>query len=129
MEELINKKCYEVFHGTTQPPEGCPMKKMLASQNLEVAEMEMEVLGGVFIVSCTPVTDDKGNLQKIIHIATDITDRKRAEEALKKSEKELKKRIKELEEFYDIAIGRELRMKELKEINEALEVELKKYKK
>ena len=129
MEELINKKCYEVFHGTTQPPEGCPMKKMLASKNLEVAEMEMEVLGGVFIVSCTPVTDDKGNLQKIIHIATDITDRKKAEKELKRNEKELKKRVQELEEFYNIAVGRELRMKELKEINEALEAELKKYKK
>lgn len=32
-----------------------------------------------------------------------------------KLENELKKRIKELEEFYDIAIGRELRMVELKE--------------
>jgi len=125
-EELKNRKCYEVFHGTNQPPEGCPIKKMLASKNLEVAEMEMEALGGIFIVSCTPVIDVNGNLRKIIHIATDITDRKRAEEALKKSEKELKKRIKELEEFYDIAVGRELRMKELKEENESLKKELNK---
>ncbi|MFZ3137686.1 MAG: PAS domain S-box protein [Thermodesulfovibrionales bacterium] len=129
IEELINKKCYEVFHDTNQPPEGCPMKKMLASKNLEVAEMEMEALGGVFIVSCTPVIDGNGNLQKIIHIATDITDRKMAEKELKRNEKELKKRVQELEEFYNIAVGRELRMKELKEINEALEAELKKYKK
>jgi len=129
LEELKNRKCYEVFHSTTQPPEGCPMKKMLASKNLEVAEMEMEALGGVFIVSCTPVIDDNGNLQKIIHIATDITDRKMAEKELKRNEKELKKRVQELEEFYNIAVGRELRMKELKEEIEALEKELKKYKK
>lgn len=129
MEELKNRKCYEIFHSTNQPPEGCPMEKMLASKNLEVAEMEMEALGGIFIVSCTPVTDDNGNLRKIIHIATDVTDRKMAEKELKRKEKELKKRVQELEEFYNIAVGRELRMKELKEINEALEAELKKYKK
>jgi DNA-binding NtrC family response regulator len=52
--------------------------------------------------------------------------RKLAEEALKKNEKELKKRIQELEEFYDIAIGRELRMMELKRENEKLREKLEK---
>lgn len=37
-----------------------------------------------------------------------------------KSERELKKRLKELEEFYDMAVGRELRMKKLKKENEEL---------
>lgn len=54
---------------------------------------------------------------------------KKAVEALQKSEEELKKRVKELEEFYNIAIGRELRMKELKEEMESLKEELGKYKK
>jgi DNA-binding NtrC family response regulator len=52
--------------------------------------------------------------------------RKMAEEALKKNEKELKKRVQELEEFYDIAIGRELRMVELKQENEKLREKLEK---
>ena len=52
--------------------------------------------------------------------------RKLAEEALKKNEKELKKRVQELEEFYDIAIGRELRMMELKQEYEKLREELEK---
>lgn len=56
----------------------------------------------------------------------DITMRKKAEEALKRNEKELKKRVQELEEFYSIAVGRELRMKELKEEIESLKKELKK---
>ncbi|MBM4146801.1 MAG: PAS domain S-box protein [Nitrospira sp.] len=64
--------------------------------------------------------------KKRIASLLDVTERKKSEEALKKSEKELKKRIKELEEFYDIAVGRELRMKELKEEIESLKKELKK---
>jgi PAS domain S-box-containing protein len=52
----------------------------------------------------------------------DITERK-------KTEAELKKRIQELEDFYNMAVGRELRMKELKEEIEDLKEELEKYKK
>ncbi len=81
-KELIGRKCYEIFHNAGEPPEGCPLVKMLASGKLEENEMEVEALGGVFLVSCTPVFDEKGNVQKIIHIVTDITERKRAEKAL-----------------------------------------------
>lgn len=66
---------------------------------------------------------------QIITSALEDFERKKAEKALKKSEKELKKRVKELEEFYDIAIGREIRMKDLKEEIEGLKKELEKYKK
>ncbi|GLI38762.1 PAS domain S-box protein [Geobacter hydrogenophilus] len=87
-EEIIGRKCYEVFHnsGCTEPPQGCPMEKVLLSNNVETVEMEAEAFGGVFLVSCTPVFDDGGKVDKIIHIATDITARKRAEEALRESE-------------------------------------------
>ncbi len=44
----------------------------------------------------------------LIGMFRDITERRRARE-------ELKNRVKELEEFYDMAVGRELKMKELKE--------------
>jgi DNA-binding NtrC family response regulator len=45
------------------------------------------------------------------------------------AEEQLKKRFKELEEFYDMAVGRELKMVELKEEIVILKEELKKYKK
>jgi PAS domain S-box-containing protein len=46
----------------------------------------------------------------------------------KKTENEIKKRIKDLEEFYDIAIGRELRIKQLAKENQQLQEEVEKYK-
>jgi diguanylate cyclase (GGDEF)-like protein len=51
--------------------------------------MELETLGGVYLVSCTPIFDKEGCLEKIIHIATDITERKKIEDALMESEKKL----------------------------------------
>src|SRR4030042_3100043 len=49
--------------------------------------------------------------------------------ARQQAEEQLKKRFKELEEFYDMAVGRELKMIELKEEKERLTEELKRYKK
>jgi DNA-binding NtrC family response regulator len=53
----------------------------------------------------------------------------RMQEELCRSKKELKKKVRELEEFYDIAVHRELRMKELKEEIESLNEKLEKHKK
>ena len=61
-------------------------------------------------------------------VGRDITERKQIEEALQKNEKELQKRVKDLEEFYEAAVGRELKMIGLKEEVESLKKELKKYK-
>lgn len=56
----------------------------------------------------------------------DITMLKEAEQALLKNEEELQRRVKELEDFYDMAVGRELRMIELKEEIENLREQLSK---
>ncbi len=48
--------------------------------------MEIPAFGGTCLVSCTPVMDEAGNLERVIHIATDITALKRAEQALSDSE-------------------------------------------
>jgi two-component sensor histidine kinase/CheY-like chemotaxis protein len=92
-QALAGKKCYEVFHGkdTVIPPDGCPLEKLLSSGQMETHEMQVEALGAVFLISCTPVFNGQGQLEKIIHIAMNITDRKLAENALHASllEKEL----------------------------------------
>jgi two-component system cell cycle sensor histidine kinase/response regulator CckA len=92
--EILGKKCYEIFHGNHQPTTGCPMEKMLDPGSIETVEMEMEALGGVFLVSCTPILDEQSHLKGIIHIATDITARKRAEELLKLNELRLEALVK-----------------------------------
>jgi PAS domain S-box-containing protein len=68
------------------------------------------------------IFDKQGNFIEFQSVGSDITERKRMEE-------ELRKRIEDLEKFYDMAVSRELKMKEMKNEIESLKVELSKYKK
>ena len=63
------------------------MEALLRKGVLETVEMEMEAFDGIFLVSCTPITDKDGNLEKIIHIATDITQTKKLETELRQARK------------------------------------------
>ncbi len=82
---LKTKKCFEVFHLSNRPPDECPLEKMLRTKQFETVEMEIDVLNSIFLVSCTPIVDKNGEIQKVIHIATDITEHKQTEEALRQS--------------------------------------------
>ena len=95
-EELRGKKCYEIFHNADHEPQQCPLQQMVTSGHIETVEMEMEALEGTFLVSCTPVLDIEGRLDKIIHIATDITERKIAEQQIRIHEEQLRSLASEL---------------------------------
>lgn len=88
-EELRGRKCYQVFHSRGQAAPGCPMTDLLVSGRLSTVEMEMEALGGTYLVSCTPVFGAGDRLEGVIHIATDISDLKRAREELERRNQEL----------------------------------------
>lgn len=125
-KELVGKHCFELMHGTKKPPAGCPMQTMIAAGGKQDGEMAVESFGRTFFVTCTPVNDQQGKLQKCIHIATDITQQKQDEAELRKHRDhleelvnertaELESKNAELERMNRLFVGRELRMVELKE--------------
>lgn len=83
LDELLQAKCYGIFHPDGRPPQDCPMMAVVASRSPGKVEREMEILGGYYLVSCTPVFDESGNIRRVIHIATDISQRKKAEDAVR----------------------------------------------
>lgn len=89
--EILGKSCFDIFHKTAggDRPENCPMREMLKNQKYEASAMEIEGCDGKFLVSCTPVFDLEGNIAKVIHIATDITQLKETEKNLIESEQKL----------------------------------------
>ncbi|RMF91656.1 MAG: PAS domain S-box protein, partial [Methanobacteriota archaeon] len=86
LEQMSGEKCYRFFHGTDSPPEGCPHEKLLRSNHPETMEMVMETLEGTYLVTVAPILSESGRIEGVLHIAKDITERKRAEEALRRSE-------------------------------------------
>ncbi len=58
----------------------------------------------------------------VLFAEKDVTESKRLE-------RELEDKVQELQEFYDMAVGRELRMIELREEMDKLKLELGEYKK
>ena len=83
-KEVEGGFCYNIFHSTKIgcPPDGCPMEKIINKKDFKTVEMEMEALDGTYLVSCTPLLGENSEPEKIIHIATDITEMKNAEKKL-----------------------------------------------
>lgn len=63
----------------------------------------------------TPIRDSQGNVTGILGILWDITEKKAGEDALRQHTESLKQSNLELERFNRLAVGRELRMIELKQ--------------
>jgi two-component system, NtrC family, sensor kinase len=104
-------------------------KRLDFEETYKIGEWKRETVnvkknGELFFVHLTSIAvkDKTGVPIGIITACEDITKHKRLED-------EHKKRLKELEEFYDLAVGMEVRMRQLKEENEELKEALKKYKK
>jgi PAS domain S-box-containing protein len=92
LPDIMGKKCHELFHHQDPQhyPDGCPLAKVIRSGRMETAELDACAFGGNSLITCIPVFGNDGQLEKIIHIATDITLKKLMEEALLKSESRLK---------------------------------------
>ena len=87
----------------------------------KVSQSIIEVQRATFDVFFSPYRKDD-DIAGAIGMAVDISD-------IRKAELEIKNRVKELEDFYDMAVSRELRMKELKDELERLKSELARYRK
>jgi len=83
-EELIGKKCYEVIHGLKEPIAGCPCKETLKTKKAGTGEITDR--GRCMYITADPILNDKGELTAFVHTAKDITERKKAEEALRERE-------------------------------------------
>ncbi len=77
-------KCYEVFHGTQKPPEWCPSYQALKSNSPTTLEIFEPSLQKFLEIQSIPRSDASRGIPGILQIVEDITERKKAEGALKR---------------------------------------------
>ncbi|PVV84446.1 PAS domain S-box protein [Dehalogenimonas alkenigignens] len=81
-EELIGKTCFEVSHGTGEPVENCPHLRTLDSGQPAEVEIHNAAKGTYTVVSTYPMFGPAGEVVATVHIAQDITERKKMQEKL-----------------------------------------------
>ncbi|TET43678.1 PAS domain S-box protein, partial [Candidatus Aerophobetes bacterium] len=102
-EDLIGKTCYEVLHKRDKPWSNCPMAKVFKDEKTHTEEIDDPNIGIPLLVSASPIFDEKGKIIGGVHVAKDITERKKMEEALKKQTHDLGERVKELNCLYGLS--------------------------
>ena len=85
-EEAVGQHCYHLLHKSEKPPMACPHKALMEDGHSHQSEIYEERLDVWLQVNVTPLYDINNELAGSIHIARDITQQKRSEQAHRESE-------------------------------------------
>jgi len=97
-EELVGKRCFEVIHSRDKPLPDCPYHRMKVTKKAETLEINDPNVGLSLLINVSPLFDDNGEHIGCVHVAKDITERKKAEDDLLKSEKKYRELVEVLNE-------------------------------
>jgi PAS domain S-box-containing protein len=120
---LTGKKCYKAYHGANESCAICPSKETFKSgkaayELVPKRDSKGEIVGWLDLYSFPMIDNETKELQGIIEYVHDVTERK-------KMESELNQRIEELNQFYDMSVTRELKMKDIKNKMGDLKLQIK----
>jgi PAS domain S-box-containing protein len=90
-DKILGKTCYEITHHRSEAcPDvtgsTCPLRQtVLKGQIARTEHIHKDAEGNkiYFEIASYPVRDSHGEISRIVHLSRDVTDRRRAEEALK----------------------------------------------
>lgn len=116
LSRIADRKCYEALWGRDENCRICPVEKVLQDLKTHTIEVENRRIGKTFVISASPIFDDNNNIVGMVHVTKDITDRKKAENALIEARSQLEARVVE-------------RTRELTILNERLYAEIAERKK
>lgn len=77
--EILKKKCYESYHGSTSPPESCPSCRSLQTGHPTVSEMFDPFLDKYIEVKALPLLNKDHQIAGLVHVVRDISGSKKYE--------------------------------------------------
>lgn len=95
-DDCVGSICHEAIHGSGEPHNSCPHRQLIKDGLEHTEEIQEARLGGDFMISVSPLLDFEGKLIGSVHVARDITGRKKMEKELKNSINEKDLLIKEI---------------------------------
>ena len=84
-EEIVGEICYHQVCRMASDDD-CPHRHTIRDGRSHSLELHLDHLGGDFQITTSPIRDRNGRICGSLHIARDITDSKRAADALRQSE-------------------------------------------
>gem|GEM_PF-686412 len=93
-EDLKRQSCYELIQGRDLPCQGCTAVRAFQTGQSQEGE-HITPDGKTWITRSNPIKDGRGEISGVVHIALNITERKQAEEEVRKARDELETRVEE----------------------------------
>ncbi len=88
-DDLVGKRCYEIWHQRDTPCEICPVIRAIETGIAQRDELETPD-GRAWFIRGYPVKNEGGQLVGAVEVTLEITERKRAQEALRESEEQFR---------------------------------------
>ena len=83
-KQIIGRSCCELLHGSPEPPKMCPLVRMCQTSRIETTDFQV---GDKWLrIKVYPLKNNNGEIVRAVHIASDITEQKKANRALQESE-------------------------------------------
>ncbi len=83
-QQAIGRLCYELICGAKKPLPDCPHLQAIKTKRPALRESYNAPLGLYFDTLCSPVINAAGKVTAVVHVMRDITERKKAEEDIRK---------------------------------------------
>lgn len=91
-EQLVGRHCYEIWAQRSNPCVDCPVLEAIKSGSSQKTERSTPD-GRSWIIRASPVKNTKGDVIGAVEITLEITERKKAEQKLRKSEEKYRNYI------------------------------------
>jgi len=98
MDELRGKHCFEIIQGLKEPCTGCTALKAIETGHSQQGEL-VTPDGKTWISRGTPIKDSDGTVKGVVHVALNITERKRTEQELQQTNQDLEIAIEQSNEL------------------------------